>query len=129
MLSADAPVTISVRAEVEGDVLNIHGSATVPDGAWIIYAAYRVAEPQQRRDGYARTKNGRFAAEADVSGWPAGEIAVDAHFQVRLPAHKQPDAVVTRFGRDGERMRGESVVQGGDNFRAAIASTKVVKRR
>jgi hypothetical protein len=44
-LSAAATVTISVRAELEGDVLHIRGSATVPDGAWIIYAAYRVTEP------------------------------------------------------------------------------------
>lgn len=127
--SADAPVAISVRAEFEGDMLHLGGGASVPDGAWIIYAAYRVAEPQRRVTGYTEIRDERFTAQANVSGWPLGEIAVDAHFQVRLPEREQPEAVITRFGQNGERMRGDDVVQGGGGFRAAIASTTVLKSR
>jgi hypothetical protein len=128
-LSASASVAISVHAEIIDDVLHIQGNATVPNGAWIIYAAYRVAEPQRRVTGYAEVKAEQFAAQAYVSGWPPGEIAVDAHFQMRLPEREQPAAIIALFGRNGELMRGDNVVQGGGAFRAAIASTKVTKRR
>lgn len=126
---AGAPVAISVHAELDSDMLYIRGNATVPDGAWIIYAAYRVAEPQRRATGYAQVRDQRFTARADVSGWPPGDIAVDAHFQMGLPEREQPDAVVARFGRNGERMRGDDVVQGGSGFRAAITSTTIAKPR
>lgn len=124
---ADAPVAISVRAVVEDDTLHIRGSATVPDGAWIIYAAYRLEEPQRRVTGYAQVEDEQFAAQIAASRWPAGKISVDAHFQVMLPARKQPDSVIDRFGPNGERMTGKDVVEGGGSFRAAIASTSVVK--
>lgn len=128
-LSADAPVAISVHAAIKDGLLRIHGSATVPDGAWIIFAAYRVADPQRRITGYAKIKDEQFTARTDVSNWPAGAIAVDANFQMRMRKHEQPAAVIARFGRNGEYMRGEEVVQGGGAFRAAIASTRVIKHR
>lgn len=126
-LADGVPVTISVRAELDGNSLRIRGRATVPDGAWIIYAAYSVAEPRWRVTGYTRIQDDKFAAEAHIGNWPPGEIAVDAHFQILLPEREQPPDIVARFGRNGERMRGKSVVQGGGGFRAAIASTRVIK--
>jgi hypothetical protein len=125
--ASEIPVAISVRASTQGAMLQIHGNATVPDGAWIIYAAYSNSEPQTRITGYARVEKGQFAAQTNISSWPPGKIKVDAHFQVPLPERKQPDAVVVRFGRNGERMTGKSVVEGGGAFRAAIASTTVIK--
>lgn len=125
--AADAPVTIAVHARVDGETLRIRGEATVPDDAWITFAAYSVAAPRMRSTGYTRVRDGRFAAEAGITNWPPGEIAVDAHFQMLLPGHAQPDAAVTRFGRRGEHMVGENVVQGGDSYRFAVASTTTHK--
>lgn len=127
--TADTSVAISVGAELDGGTLHIRGTATVPDHAWIIYGVYVVADPQRRIVGYAQVSEGRFAALADVTAWPAGEIEVDAHFQIRLPARKQPKSVIARYGPNGERMHGEAVVQGGGGFRAAVASTTVTKPR
>lgn len=123
------PVTISVRASLQGDSLRIRGTATVPDGAWIIYAAYRPDAPRTRATGYARVAHRRWAADVDVAGWPPGRIAVDAHFQILLPRRKQPAAVIARYGPRGARMTGPDVVAGGAGFRAAVASTAVTKPR
>lgn len=128
VLADGAAVEISVRAAVEGETLNLRGRATVPDGAWITYAAYHAEKPQTRVTGYARVADGRFSARADVSGWPPGEIAVDAHFQILLPGREQPEAVVELFGEKGERMTGADVVEGGAGYRSAVASARVTKR-
>jgi hypothetical protein len=122
-------VTISVQATLYGDMLRIRGTATVPDGALIIYAAYLAKAPRTRMVGFARVSGQRYAAEVDVSRWPAGKIAVDAHFQIRLPGRKQPADVIARYGANGERMTGPKVVHGGLGFRAAVVSTSVVRPR
>lgn len=121
-------VAISVHASADDGVLHIRGTATVPDGALIIYAAYRAGDPKSRARGYARVADQAFAADVDVSHWPPGMVHVDAHFQVLLPGRTQPDKIVARYGVRGERMTGKDVVQGGDSFRAAVASTVVTLR-
>lgn len=121
------PVSMSVRARIDGHNLHIQGRATVPDGAWIIYAAYRTVKPDLRVRGYARVRHDLFKAVVDISKWPSGKINVDANFQLLLPAREQPKAVIERFGINGKRMTGKDVVKGGGSFRAAIASTTVVK--
>ena len=126
-LAGEIPVTISVQAIIEKERLRISGRARVPDGAWILYAVYRPAAPQRRTTGYSQIDDGRFSAKIDISDWPPGEIAVDTHFQLLMPDRVQPDEVIERFGPNGERMTGDSVVEGGSAFRAAIASTTVVK--
>lgn len=127
LAAADASVAISVHADVESGTLRVRGTATVPDGAWIMYAAYRAAAPQTRATGYTQVDDEEFAAQLDVSSWPTGELAVDVHFQMLLPGRRQPDPVVARFGPNGERMIGENVIEGGMDFRAAIASTRATK--
>lgn len=124
----EIPVTMSVHATLTEGTLRIDGKANVPDGAWIIYAAYRAADSMTRVKGYVRVKNGRFTARADVSSWPPGKIVVDADFQVVLPKRTQPRVVVERYGPKGERMAGADVVVGGDSYRTAVSSTSVLKR-
>lgn len=121
------PVVISLRARIEGQTLHIRGKATVPNGAWIIYAAYRPAEPEMRATGYARVRDDRFAAVVNIASWPPGQIKIDANFQMFLPRRVQPEVVIDRFGVNGKRMTGEDVVKGGDSSRAAVASATVVK--
>ncbi|MFC3230564.1 hypothetical protein ACFOGJ_25170 [Marinibaculum pumilum] len=122
--AADSRVDIAVEAMADGNGLAVSGSATVPDGAWIVFAARRLAPPLRRVRGAARASGGHYAGSLDISGWPAGTVAVDAHFQVLLPGDlRQPPEVIARYGANGERMTGPSVVEGGGGFRAAIAST------
>lgn len=123
----EVPIDFTVRADLSGDTLSVHGKATVPDGAFVIYAVYRKAPPLSRVRGYARVKDHRYAAKVDVAGWPSGEISVDAHFQTMLPERTQPAAVTDLFGEKGQRMTGHQVVQEGLGYRAAVASTSVVK--
>lgn len=125
---AAAPVDLAVLATVESDVLRIHGKATVPDGSWIFYAAWQPDEPEARANGFTRVREEQFEAEIGVRGWPAGEIAVDAHFQMLLPGLRQPPDVIERYGRSGERMTGDAVIDGGGPNRAAVASTTALKR-
>ncbi|MGH7076129.1 MAG: hypothetical protein ACREFD_18315 [Stellaceae bacterium] len=127
LAASTVPVAISVRAKIEGQTLHIFGKANVPNGAWIIYAAYRTAPPRARATGYAQVRDDRFAAHLNVANWLPGPIKVDVNFQVLLPTRKQPAIVTTRFGKLGERMTGSDVVKGGGTFRAAVASTTVVK--
>lgn len=123
----DVPLTLTVSADLHGNRLTVSGRATVPDGAFVIYGIYRTSPPERRVVGYARVGNERYAADADVSAWPSGEIAVDVHFQTLMPGETQPDAVLERFGEKGQRMTGHQVVQGGEGYRAAVVSTAVVK--
>lgn len=120
-------VEFTVNADIRDGFLIIHGTATVPDGAWIIYAAYRDRPPEKRARDYVRVQDHRFATEVNVGGWPAGEIKVDAHFQTLMPDKTQPAAVTELFGEKGERMTGHQVVREGLGYRAAVASTSVVK--
>jgi hypothetical protein len=122
-----APVSIAVHASVEGQTLRIRGTATVPDGAWIIYAAYRTSKPAMRDKGYAQVRDNRFTAAVDISRWPPGTITVDANFQTLLPSRQQPRVVIERFGAQGSRMTGDDVVKGGGSFRAAVASATAIK--
>lgn len=125
--AAAEPVAISLTAAAHGDVLDISGTVTVPDGAWIIYAAYRSGDLDSSVRGYVQVQNGHFEAQVDISRWPPGAISVDANFQVMLPDREQPAVVIDRFGPSGERMSGDSVVEGGLSFRAAVASATAVK--
>jgi hypothetical protein len=126
--SGEVPVRMTLRAALETGKVRLSGTASVPDGAWIIYVVYRKAAPGTRANGFARVRGGRYAAVVDVRGWPPGRIAVDAHFQILLPGRRQPAAVIERFGRMGERMTGPTVVKGGAGFRAAVVSASVTKR-
>lgn len=127
LAASPPPVSISLQAELSGSELYISGHASVPDGAWIIYGAYRPASPQLRATGYARVRQQSFSARVDVGNWPSGRINVDANFQIVLPKRHQPRAVIALYGAQGQRMTGRDVVRGGASFRAAVASTAVVK--
>ena len=124
---APPPVTFTLQAEIEGGKLHIHGDCTVPNGALIIYVAYLPKTPLKRIRGYAMVNHDHYKATVDIAKWPAGEIKVDANFQVYLQGLKQPDAVIALYGEKGERMTGPHVVEGGASFRAATASATVIK--
>jgi hypothetical protein len=67
----------------------------------------------------------RAANSGSRRGDAYGEPSKDV--RVRLPEREQPAAVITLYGPNGERMTGEDVVEGGDSFHAAVASTTTVK--
>jgi len=121
------PVNMTLHAGLDGPKLTVEGDCSVPNGALIIYVAYLPKTPAKRIQGYAMVNHGHYKATIDVGAWPAGEIKVDADFQVYLQGLKQPDEVIALYGEKGERMTGPQVVQGGASFRAAATSTSVIK--
>lgn len=122
------PVSISVNAHIDdAGKLQIDGEASVPDGALVAWAAYRVKQSLTRMKGYATVEDHKFHAMVDIRRWAKGKIAVDANFQIMMPGHKQPDHIVELYGKQGEFMTGPHVVHGGGLFRAAVATTSVVK--
>lgn len=122
------PVNLSLKARIDGGWLHIDGKATVPDGAWVTYAAYRPEQPRKRVTGYTKVKHHRFAAKVGLSGWPAGKIVVDADFQVNLRGRRQPINVIAMYGPEGQHMTGSDVVKGGGHSKAAVASVSVEKQ-
>ncbi len=121
------PVNFTLHADLSGGKLDVHGDCSVPNGALVVYVAYLPKTPLKRIQGYAMVNHGHYKATVDVAKWPAGEIKVDANFQVFLQGLKQPDEVIALYGEKGERMTGPQVVEGGASFRAATASTSVIK--
>lgn len=119
------PLAMSVAAGIQGDLLRIHGTIAVPDGALVDYVAYQASAPANRVSGNLGVADGRFDGQALLPRWPPGKITVDANFQIGRPGTPQPAPIVALYGQDGERMTGPSVVKGGGSFRAATASTTV----
>lgn len=124
---AAEPVELGIEAEVAGDTLEVEGTANVPDGALVVYAAYHAADPRIRARGIAEVTDGRYAATIHIADWPSGKIEVAAHFQMLLPGRSQPQAVLARYGPKGERMTGAKVVTGGDGSHVAVASATATK--
>ena len=123
----EVPVTLSGNSSIAGDALTITGHTSIPDGAWLIFAAYSVEHPLVRTRDYMLVKDGQFSAQVDISGWPSGEIETDIHFQTMLPDHEQPAIVMQKYGAKGERMSGDTVVQEGESYRAAVIEVRSVK--
>ena len=44
-----------------------------------------------------------------------------------LPDHEQPAIVMQKYGAKGERMSGDTVVQEGESYRAAVIEVRSVK--
>lgn len=121
------PVTLSGHSFIDGNELYISGETSAPDGAWLIFATYSVAEPRVRKTAYMLVKNGHFSEQVNIYGWPSGEIETDIHFQTMLPEREQPAIVLQKYGAKGERMTGKVVVQEGESYRAAVIELRATK--
>lgn len=114
-------VSLTLEPEINGDTLIVKGTTDLPDGALITYEVTS-NKPRQtleetsrfRYEGSARVKDGRYAAEVDLSDWPQGSIRIWAAFQaMRRNTVEQPEAILERFGEMGEKLRGPNVTRSG----------------
>jgi hypothetical protein len=62
----------------------------------------------------ATVESGRFGAALDLSGWPAGQLTVEAAF-VMDPS--QPEAAAEAYGARGERLSGPNLQTDSDGQR------------
>jgi hypothetical protein len=111
-------VELELDARREGESVLVQGSTDLPDGTLISI------ELRHERfgslpwgtgfeDGAARVRNGRFAERIAIPGWPAGRIDVWVAFQPTSIHGEQPEPVLERYGRSGERLAGDNVVREG----------------
>jgi hypothetical protein len=112
--------TFRLSASVEGLVLTGRGETSLPDGGHIqMWATFwgdapgiHISDPAD-----AIVKDGAFATSFDLTGWPAGEVAVNALFEMD---ESQPPEVASRYGTKGERLTGPRVVYDDDEERWAL---------
>ena len=118
----------TVSADVATGVVHVHGTTDLPDGARLGYSFVPYAEirqgvvgarpaslppdavniPAHQLRGDTEVEHGAFAFDADLRGWPQGQVVFVVTFAVG-PGYPQPPQVVSRFGADGERLAGPQV--------------------
>lgn len=122
-MAEDEATRVDVDAQADWDqrVLRVEGRATVPNGAVISWQVAHALHPSFYEDGVAEVADGRFAFTLDTSQWPRGGVELWVAFQtVPATGDRQPDAVVSRYGRAGEHMTGDQVVDVGVLRRAEL---------
>lgn len=106
---ADRSVFLTMSAYLDGQTLSIQGETDLPDGALIAYEYTHerllLETETYWGDGSATVQGGRYAVQADLSGWPPGEVEVWASFWTI----GQPAEIVATFGELGEKLVGENV--------------------
>ena len=118
---AGTTVAVDAVPSVDGRHVSIYGTADLPDGSIVGVQVFQFDAWQQALasgDGaglasfpflvYRATvvHDGKFSAEADMTGWPAGHGMAAVYFWVD---GNQPDEVRARFGADGAGLKGPAV--------------------
>jgi hypothetical protein len=124
LLPADP--TYRLSASVDGHAVTGTGQTSLPDGSHIhMWATYwgdapgiHISDPSD-----AVVLNGAFHATFDLSGWPAGEVAVNALFELD---GSQPAEATARYGEDGARLSGPRVAFDDDNQSWALQDWQTV---
>lgn len=137
--TTEAPSTavqVSIGATVRAGEIRATGTATVPDGAVIVWEAQHAEAltnatlcpvPTDGVDrclmtGDAVAHSGAFSF--DVAGMPSGPVEVWAAFQTLLgTGEAQPDEVIDLYGEMGEDITGSQVVDAGSGlFRVEVTT-------
>jgi hypothetical protein len=112
----DTVVALYARGSIEGDVLKVSGTATVPDGALVVF---EVGDPTLETAGgkpafavgEAAVNDESFAFELPIEGWPGEGVIVWVAFQTLLGTDaEQPAEVIELYGEMGEYIKGDVVV-------------------
>lgn len=123
-------VRIEVNGAVDGDILSVSGTATVPDGSLIAWEAGDALtnKPDGEmafEDGISLVTEGGFTFDVNVKGWPS-TIKVWVAFQTILgTSTNQPPDVVALYGEQGELMEGDTIMSG---TLKRVAKEIIVKR-
>ena len=118
-------MALTLDIALEENVLLVRGETDLPDGTLLAYDVHHetflpVADTTLSRQGLVPVDAGRYATEADVTGWPAGTVVVDVVFRVDLADGTQPDEVRNRFGEDGARLGGDNVTRRAGQRQVAV---------
>ena len=105
-------VSIDATSSLDGDILSVSGTTTVPDGSVIEYSMGEGVNklPGGRVDGAEGpllVSDGAFAFAQDVSDWPR-PIRVYLTFTMK-GLQAQPPDVIKLYGADGSKMQGPDV--------------------
>lgn len=124
LANAGANVALETTPTVAGRHVTIDGTTDLPDGtllsvqvfqldAWsrALAAGDAAADFPYVADLEAVVHDGRFSADADMTGWPAGHGMSAVSFWID---GSQPQAVIDRFGLDGSRLHGAKVLPNED---------------
>lgn len=118
------PVAVTVTAApAAAGTLELSGTATVPDGALIVYEVTQFPSDDLADDrlaeGSAPVKGGRYTAAVDVADFHSGQADVWVAFQTI----GQPDEVTELYGDEGQQITGD--VSEAGNLRRVEATTSV----
>lgn len=117
-------VSLTVTAQQQNKQLRISGTTNLPDGAIVAFeVAATDLNVNEFADGTATVGGGRFSSSVDVSEWPSGNVEVWAAFQTVLGHGEQPQAILDRYGKFGEKLTGPNVVKTGDFYRVETTTT------
>jgi hypothetical protein len=110
--------SIAISTSLDGRILTISGTTTLPDGAVVDCETWHESEDDGLGSGEYHTvdvvtiHSGALMCRADLTGWPTGTVRASARF---LP-WDQPAAIVDRYGYRGERLSGSEVYQDSDGW-------------
>ncbi len=117
------PVAVTVTAAPAAGTLELSGTATVPDGALIVYEVTQFPSDDLADDrlaeGSAPVKGGRYTAAVDVADFHSGQAEVWVAFQTI----GQPDEVTALYGDEGQQITGD--VSEAGNLRRVEVTTSV----
>jgi|SRR6056297_2704123 len=122
-------VELTYKAEIQGDILKVSGNCDLPEGSLLTLSALSISSPLSSSPGMEtesliKVGNGYFEKELDLSSFPDGEIDVSIYF---YPTRKeQPEKVVEEFGKKGEKLEGENLIDTGDY--KAVWFEKIIKK-
>ena len=119
---AGATVAMETVPTVTGRTVTIDGTTDLPNGTLLDVQVFQFdAWNRARAEGGGAEENfalidlqkavvwdGRFSADVDMTGWPAGRGMSAVYFWINS---SQPPEVIQRFGSDGSGLKGPHVRQ------------------
>ena len=123
-LDSAQTVHLSLFSHIEGDMLTIEGLTDLPNRAILMYEVSEVSPNPTIVEGTVPVLDGRYSRQVDLTGWPAGTIAIWVGFQTLLEhGEKQPSDVIERFGEMGEFLYGENITETDGLKRVEVMNT------
>lgn len=117
-------VMLTVTAETVGDMVEVSGRATVPDGALIAYEVRHLEQFDHWEEGQFTVTDESYSGQIDVADFPAGEVEVWVAFQTILGTTvEQPPEVIELYGEMGEHLTGPNVEEVGELRRVVNTAT------
>lgn len=110
-------ISLSGIPTLEGQLLIIVGMANLIDGAMLDYEIMSELFEVPIIEGRAEVAGGQWQIEADLTGWPAGDIEIWVGFQPL--AGRQPGHVLELYGATGEMIAGPQAETIGEFTRAS----------